>query len=79
MRPIAYAPVAVEQTRGADGSIVLRSTTPLEPFEPNLAKMFRAAVETAPARAVFAERVGQDWRKITYADARAQVDAIAAR
>ena len=58
MRPITYAPVAVEQTQGADGSIVLRSRMPLGPFEVNLAKMFRAAVETAPARAVFAERVG---------------------
>jgi feruloyl-CoA synthase len=78
MRPITYAPVAVEQTRGADGSIVLRSRMPLAPFEVNLAKMFRAAVETAPGRAVFAERAGADWRKISYADARRQVDAIAA-
>ena len=33
MRPITYAPVAVEQTQGADGSIVLRSRMPLGPFE----------------------------------------------
>ena len=71
LRPIAYAPVNVERTQAPDGSVLLRSTAPLEPYEFNLAKMFRSAVETAPARAVFAERNGPDWRKITYADRRA--------
>jgi feruloyl-CoA synthase len=58
--------------------MLLRSRTPIEPFEPNLVKMFRAAVETAPSRAVFAERNGPDWRKITYAQTRERMDAIAA-
>ena len=49
VRPITYAPVAVEQTRRSDGSILLRTKTPLAPFEPNLVKMFRTAVETAPS------------------------------
>ena len=78
MRRIAYAPVAVEQIGTRDGAILLRSRTPIEPFEPNLVKMFRAAVEMAPSRAVFAERDGADWRRITYEQTRDRVDAIAA-
>lgn len=78
VRPIRFAPALVEQTRAMDGSVVLQSKTPLEPFEPNLAKVFRAAVEIAPSRIFFAERHGDDWRRITYEQARVLIDAIAA-
>ena len=78
VRPISFAPALIEQTKAADGSIVLRSKMPLEPFEPNLVKVFRAAVEIAPSRIFIAERSGNDWRKITYEQARVLIDAIAA-
>jgi len=78
IRPISFAPALIEQTKAADGSIVLRSKMPLEPFEPNLVKVFRAAVEIAPSRIFIAERSGNDWRKITYEQARVLIDAIAA-
>ncbi|MFY9623943.1 MAG: AMP-binding protein, partial [Rhodoplanes sp.] len=39
--------------------------------------MFRAAVETAPSRIFLAERRGDVWRKVTYEEARRDVDAIA--
>jgi feruloyl-CoA synthase len=78
IRPIGFAPVAVEQVKSADGAILLRSKIPLAPFEHNLAKIFRAATEAAPARTFLAERSGSGWRKITYAEARAEVDALAA-
>ena len=78
IRPISFAPALVDQTMAADGSIILYSKSPLEPFEPNLMKLFRAATETAPARIFLAERRGGEWRKLTYEDARNLVDAIAA-
>jgi feruloyl-CoA synthase len=78
IRPIKFAPADIEQTKSADGSILLRSRTPLAPFEENLAKVFRNAVETAPSRTFLAERNATGWRKITYAEARRLVDAIAA-
>lgn len=78
IRPISFAPVAVEQIKSADGTILLRSKISLEPFEQNLAKVFRAAVDAAPGRIFLAERDNSGWRKITYEQARILIDAIAA-
>jgi feruloyl-CoA synthase len=78
IRPIAYAPARVEQIGAADGSILIRSAIPLGDYDPNLARMFRAAVDTAPSRTFLAERSGGDWRKISYEDTRQQIDRIAA-
>jgi feruloyl-CoA synthase len=76
-RPIAFAPVEVRAERAADGSLLIRSATPLEPHDPSLARMFRTAAAAQPARIFLAERVGDGWRTVTYAQARASVDAIA--
>ncbi|HWP26329.1 MAG TPA: feruloyl-CoA synthase [Xanthobacteraceae bacterium] len=78
LRPIAFAPVAVEYNAGPNGTTLLRSRMPLASFEPNLAKVFRAAVETAPARIFLAERRGNAWHQLRYEDARPLVDHIAA-
>jgi feruloyl-CoA synthase len=78
IRPISFAPAAIERIAAPDGAVLLRSTTALNPFETNLARIFRAAVEAAPARTFLAERSGDGWRKLTYEDARRRVDAIAA-
>src|ERR1044071_7368253 len=63
--------------RAADGSLLIRSATPLAPHDPSLARMFRAAAATQPARTFLAERAGEGWRTVTYAQARASVDALA--
>ena len=78
VRPINFAPVLIEQSVAADGSVILSSKAPLGTFEPSLVKMFRAAVEIAPARVCLAERCGDDWRKLTYEQARSLADSIAA-
>src|SRR5947209_12798367 len=77
-RPIAYAPPRVACERGSDGVVRLRSTEPLRPYEPSLARLFRAAVEHNPAGIFLAERDGGTWRKLTYEAARPLVDALAA-
>src|SRR5262249_48190534 len=65
--------------RGADGVLHLRSRTPLAAYDPSLAGLFRAAVEAKPDRVFLAERDGSGgWRRLRYAEARRQVDAIAA-
>jgi feruloyl-CoA synthase len=78
LRSISFAPVAVERTAGPNGTTLLRSQTPLLPFETNLAKVFRAAAETAPARIFLAERRGNAWHEMRYEEARRLVDHIAA-
>jgi feruloyl-CoA synthase len=75
---IAYAAPDIVREIRPDGTIHLRSATPLGAFDPNLARLFRAAVEQQPGRVFLAERVGEAWRKLTYEQARPRVDALAA-
>ena len=77
-RPIAYASPRVACERGSDGVVRLRSTEPLRPYDPSLARLFRAAVEHNSAGIFLAERDGGTWRKLTYEAARPLVDALAA-
>ncbi|HEV2957588.1 MAG TPA: feruloyl-CoA synthase [Xanthobacteraceae bacterium] len=76
-RPIAYAPPDIRAERAGDGSLLIRSATPLAPHDPSLARLFRAAVAAQPARTFLAERAGTGWRTVTYAQARTRVDALA--
>ncbi len=76
-RPIDFAPAEVECAQGADGTIRYRARAKLDAYEPSLARLFRAAAEHAPTRVLFAERNGDGWRKVTYAQARQKTDAIA--
>jgi feruloyl-CoA synthase len=78
LRGISFAPVAVERREQPDGTILLQSRMPLAPFETSLAKVFRTAVETAPARIFLAERRGNAWYEMRYEEARRLVDHIAA-
>ena len=57
--------------------MVLRAAAPLQAYDPSLARLFRAAVETAPGGTFLAERAGESWRRLTYAQARGIVDALA--
>src|SRR5436309_4614577 len=77
-RPIAYAPPRVACERGSDGVVRFRSTERLRPYDPSLARLFRAAVEHNSAGPFLAERDGGTWRKLTYEAARPLVDALAA-
>jgi feruloyl-CoA synthase len=77
IRAIDFAPVDLVRTDAPDGTILLRSRAPLSPYEPSLVRVFRAAVETAPSRIFLAERRGDAWRKVSYEEARRDVDAIA--
>jgi feruloyl-CoA synthase len=77
-RPIAFAPARVDRKIDPDGTIRLACAAPLEPYDPSLARLFRAAVEAQPDRVFLAERAGAKWRTLTYAQARRAVDALAA-
>jgi feruloyl-CoA synthase len=78
IRPIAYAAPNIACERAADGIVYMRSREPLKPYEPSLARLFRAAVEAQPDRIFLAEREGSGrWRSVRYDEARQTVDAIA--
>jgi feruloyl-CoA synthase len=59
-----------------DGSILLRSKTALAPYPASVAGMFRAAAAADPERVLAAQRDGDGWRAVSYAQARAAADAI---
>ena len=77
LRPIAYARPRILCEAGGNGALHCRSSEPLAPHDPSLARLFRAAVERNPAGLFLAERDGGGWRKSTYAAARPLVDALA--
>src|ERR1700759_5660818 len=81
LRAIAYAPAQVLREQRPDGAVVLRAAAPLAPYDPNLARLFRAAVEAAPAGVFLAERDGaggdNPWRGLTYEQAQPRVDQLA--
>jgi feruloyl-CoA synthase len=76
-RPIAFGSPAVHCEKGADGSTRLRSRVELDAYDPNIARLFRAAVSKNPDGVFIAERAGEGWETITYGEARQKVDAIA--
>ena len=78
VRPIAYAEPHIVRHDAPDGSSILRSTVPLLPYDPSLARLFRAAVERNPEGLFLAERnADAAWRELTYEDAHETVDALA--
>ena len=76
-RPIMFAPARVTRTTDPDGTIRLACATPLGAYEPSLARVFRASVDAQPSRIFLQERAGDEWRKLTYEEARRTVDALA--
>ncbi len=76
-RPIAFGSPAVHCEKTADGTARLRSRVELGAYDPNAARLFRVAAERNPNGIFIAERAGEGWRNITYAEARQKVDAIA--
>ena len=76
-RPIVFGSPAVHCETDADGNTRLRSRIELGAYDANAARLFRAAAEKNPHGIFIAERAGEGWRKITYAEARQKVDAIA--
>ncbi|MGE0035482.1 MAG: feruloyl-CoA synthase [Xanthobacteraceae bacterium] len=78
LRPIAYAEPHIVREEAPDGSLRLRSTTPLSAYQPSLARLFRDAAERNPDGLFLAERdATAAWRELTYEEARGLVDSLA--
>src|SRR6187200_1707029 len=68
-----FAPQRVEVERRADGSTLLRSPDPLRPFARAVGEWLVRWASRAPERCFLAQRAGDDWRRVTYAQA---IDAV---
>ena len=76
-----FAPPLVDVERLADGGVILRSPVPLNEPPRCLSVWLERWAKEAPDRVFLAERAGatpgQGWRRLTFADAHAQVRALA--
>src|SRR5262249_14401341 len=77
--PPALGRPEVRVTRLPGRDLLLESPVPLGPYERQLGDMLRRASAQAPERVFIADRPapGAAWRKVTWGEARAKVDAIA--
>jgi len=66
---LRFAPATVDLERRADGAIVLRSPQPLRAYERNVGEWLVKWAREAPQRVFLAEREGETWRRVTYAQA----------
>ena len=58
----------VDVERRSDGSMILRSPAPLAPFARAVSEWLVHWAAHSPDRCFLAERSGEGWRRITYAD-----------
>lgn len=77
-KPIDFLSRDVSAERRADGTIVLQSNHRLKPYEKHVPAFLARWAAEAPDRVWLAQRRGPDreWLKVTYAEAKKQVDAV---
>jgi feruloyl-CoA synthase len=77
-KSIDFAPPLVERRDLGGGAFDLLSPVPLRPHATSLAHLLRQQAHAHPDRDFLAERDGSGaWRRLTYADASRQADAVA--
>src|SRR5437763_7618560 len=72
-----FLPARVDLERRTDGTIVLRSPEPLRPYARCLGEYLERWAAEKPNDVFLAQREGAEWRKITWAETRSRVYAIA--
>lgn len=78
VRPVRIAPIASIVRTAPDGSVYLRSPTPLGPYPARITDKLDEWASRAPDRIFLAERdPGGAWRTVTYEEARAKVRSLA--
>ena len=73
----ALAPPRIVAQDAADGSRILKSEMELGPYEASLGLLLRKWAREAPERTFLAERDGDEWVELTWADANRAATAIA--
>src|SRR3954451_6287486 len=72
-----FAVPRIESEQRADGALLVWSSEPLGDHPVSVVHSFRAGSEAHPDRLLLAERAGDDWDRLTWGDARSQVDRLA--
>jgi feruloyl-CoA synthase len=72
-----YAPRALDVERRADGELILTNTTPFSTEHRTMISALDRWAAEAPSRVWLAERSGDGWRTVTYAEARDRIVTLA--
>jgi feruloyl-CoA synthase len=75
--PVSFLPAKVDCERRADGTLVLRSPEPLGPYARCLGAHLERWAKERPDAVFLAQRDGDGWRMLSYAEAQTLVRAIA--
>ncbi|MBS0519791.1 MAG: AMP-binding protein [Proteobacteria bacterium] len=77
-KPVDFLSRDVRLDRRPDGSLLLQSNHRLKPYERHVPALLAKWAAEAPDRVWLAQRRGpsRDWHKVTYGEAKAQVDAV---
>ncbi|MDP3162417.1 MAG: AMP-binding protein [Reyranella sp.] len=77
-KPIEFLSRDVKVERRGDGTVVLQSNHPLKPYARHIPALLAKWAAEVPDRLWLAQRRGpdRDWLKLTYAEAKRQVDAV---
>jgi feruloyl-CoA synthase len=77
-KPIEFLSRDIKVERRGDGTVVLQSNHPLKPYARHIPALLAKWAAEAPDRVWLAQRRGPDreWLKLTYAEAKRQVDAV---
>jgi feruloyl-CoA synthase len=76
--PELFAPAVVQREDRADGSVVLSSGYQLGSYPASMVEIFTARARKHPERLLVAQRDGDGWRGLSWGEAAAQVEAVAA-
>src|SRR5882757_7769796 len=77
-RKVEWLARDIDVERRADGTVVLKSRIPLQPYEKHIPASLAKWATQAPERIWLAQRGGADrqWRKVSYGEAKRTVDAL---
>ncbi|MGX1166794.1 feruloyl-CoA synthase [Bradyrhizobium sp. USDA 372] len=77
-RKVQWLARDIEVERRGDGTVVLKSRIPLQPYEKHIPASLAKWAKEAPERIWLAQRGGpnREWRKVSYGEAKRIVDAL---
>lgn len=77
-RKVQWLARDIDVARRGDGTVVLKSRIPLQPYEKHIPASLAKWAKEAPERIWLAQRGGpnREWRKVSYGEAKRTVDAL---
>lgn len=77
-RKVQWLDRDIDVERRGDGTVVLKSRIPLQPYEKHIPASLAKWAKEAPERTWLAQRGGpnREWRKVSYGEAKRTVDAL---